>query len=211
MKSRIGYFTALLIFLTACNEKAAPPASSLEPAKAALLSEAQPDAQNLDSKAPSGMSKIIPEKRVPIVGGCSLKCTHAESSVKNFLRALLRSKESHFSQEHDQEKNPMLFVNTQSLQVNGQNHTLEWHKLWTEGRFKERVDKIHSWLKRLRTPLHDVRQNTDVETLINEGVRPDPKQAYVFHFMAPGLNAPWSITAKKRGVEWLVNSLSHKD
>lgn len=202
-------FYALLLCLLSCSRKPVPAPGSTE------LKQETPKAPDTSSRGEdlksehSGISKIVPVKRVPIVGGCSLKCTSSEAGVRNFLVALLHSRDGTFSKAHDATQNPMLFLDSHGLRVNAQHIASSWHVLWTEGRFKDRTNKVHQWLLDFREPLSDVLQNTDVDTLIEEGVRVDPERAYAFEFMAPGLNTPWKIQLKKRGVEWLITSIDH--
>jgi hypothetical protein len=154
------------------------------------------------------MTKIIPEKRVPIVGGCSLHCTNPEDSVRNFLLALLRTRKERFSTEHDAQKNPMLFLESRSLTVDQEHIAADWHVLWTEGRFKDRVTGIHQWMYAFRRPIVGMLKSTDGPTLVREGLSANPQKAYGYRFMAPGLDAPWRFVTQRRGVEWLIVSIS---
>jgi hypothetical protein len=209
MIADLRWIPVLMLFLVACEGKStpAPPHPGVAQQNSPPATEAPKDAGV--KPAPSGMTKIVPEKRVPIVGGCSLKCSNAEATIRNFLFALLHSQDAGFSRKHEPAHNPMLFIDSHGLLVNTQKIAASWHELWMEGRFKERTDEIHGWLRSFRAPLDEVRQNTDVETLVREGFTAKIQRAYAFEFMAPGLNAPWQFQVKKRGVEWLISEITH--
>jgi hypothetical protein len=164
---------------------------------------------SIKARGPSAMTPIIPIKRVPIIGGCSIDCNTPQKAAFNFLIALLQSPEVPFSKEHNPQKNPMLFINSRTLRVNSINVAEPWHILWLEGRFKDRTNKIQELLLEFRSPLNDVLKESDSLTLIQEGLSVDPSEAYSFFFMAPGLERPWRLLTHKRGTEWVINSIEH--
>ena len=157
----------------------------------------------------STMKPILPAKRVPIVGGCSLSCSTPQKAVTNFLAALLQSPEIPFSEDHKPKTNPALFLDSHGLRVNAQHIAAAWHTLWTEGRFKDRLKDVLGWLRKFRSPLEDVLKETDSSTLIQEGLSANPNKPYSFLFMGPGLDRPWVLSTHKRGIEWLINSIEH--
>ena len=162
--------------------------------------DSQLKAEPLPIEAPDALlapATMVPVKKaVIVVGGCLVACAEPGQAVSGFLAALVSS---------DQIAHAATFVDTSRLELDGQALGEKWVRMWREGRTATRQADVNDTLDRLAKPLRSSSID-EIRTSMAAGPRPISVAANeaVYRFEPPSGLAPWTLTLRPRGIEWLV-------
>jgi len=140
---------------------------------------------------------MVPMKKaVIVVGGCVISCAEPGQAANGFLAALASP---------DGTARAATFVDTSLFELDGQALGEKWVKMWREGRTATRQDDVHDTINSLASPLR-TSPIDEIRTLLAAGPRPmivSTTEA-VYRFELSSGHAPWTLTLRPRGTEWLI-------